>query len=491
MGRRRRGKGKAKPVAVEPAAPAAGEITVALEPARGTGNALQTIRTRSIGKYNPPPSAPWNFWQYGNTSGHNQHEARRFGPVQTCINIISQDLSRLPIRHLRVKPDGARELVLNKAPARVFRRPNSYQTKSDLLLFLAATLLSDGNAYAWAKRNERNEVESLWPFNPWSVYPYIVNQGEAAGDILYQISSSDALSLAQPDPDEGFWVPARDMLHIRLQTPRNPLLGESPLLAAYYPAITGMQVNEQSAKFFTNMSRPGGILRHPGELQEEALKRIKERWTEVTSGGNTGDTAVLSEGMEWQQLQMTAVDAEVAAIYALSERQIFQVFRVPPFLGGDLEKATFSNVESLTRFYLQSCLGFYVDHVEDSLTRFFNLPPDEHISFDLDQALLAGDFKERMDALGRGVQNGIFAPNEARARESLPPVEFGDEPRVQQQLVPLEFGYAQLAESAQGVAPAPAEPEPAPEPEPAAPDQDTTRGLRLVYGEKLRKSAFR
>ena len=143
---------------------------------------------------------------------------------------------------------------------------------------------------------------------------------------------------------------------------------------------------------------------------------------------------------------------------------------------------------------MQSCLGFYVDHVEEALTRFFRLPPDEKISFDLDQALLAGDFKERMDALGRGVQNGIFAPNEARARENLPPVEFGDEPRVQQQLVPLAFGVTQVAEEAQNVGAAtPAEPPPA---EPSAPEpedddvEDTERGLHLVVAEQLQKIAF-
>ena len=45
--------------------------------------------------------------------------------------------------------------------------------------------------------------------------------------------------------------------------------------------------------------------------------------------------------------------------------------------------------------------------------------------------------KDRIDALARGVQGGIFAPNEARNMEGLDKVHFGNEPRLQQQVVPI------------------------------------------------------
>ena len=466
---------------------------------------FRAIRTKGTRTHSITPSVswPWNWWQYGPTA-QQDHDYGTFGPIQTCINILSQDISRIPLTHVRESTDRSREMVFNAAPARLFRRPNSYQTRSDWLLYIMRALLSDGNSYSWAKRNGRGEVIALYPLPSWSVYPYIVPetaQGpDDEGTVVYQISQSPVLDIAKPNIEEGWWVRSKDILHVRLQTPKHPLIGESPLLAAKFPAITGSQINKSSASFFSNMSRPGGILRHPGELKEEAMKRIKERFKEITGQNSIGDVAVLSEGMEWQQLQMTAVDAEVAAIYTLSERQIFQIFRIPPFLGGDLEKATFSNVESLTRFYLQSCLGFYVDHLEEALTLFFGLPPDEKILFDLDQALLAGDLKERMEAYGKGVQNGILAPNEARRRENLPPVEFGDEPRVQQQLVPLSFGVVQVADAAAGVGAQPPGAPPAdtdpPTDDPNDADEpdtsgETERGLKLVYSEELKRVTFR
>jgi hypothetical protein len=50
---------------------------------------------------------------------------------------------------------------------------------------------------------------------------------------------------------------------------------------------------------------------------------------------------------------------------------------------------------------------------------------------------MRSDQKDRIDALVRGVQGGVFSPNEARNQEGYDDVPFGDEPRIQAQVVPL------------------------------------------------------
>jgi hypothetical protein len=74
---------------------------------------------------------------------------------------------------------------------------------------------------------------------------------------------------------------------------------------------------------------------------------------------------------------------------------------------------------------------------------------------------LRSSMKDRIAALAQGVQGGIYAPNEARAVEELPAVEFGEEPRVQQQVVPLSAAAAIPALPGPGGAPpaAPSEPD--------------------------------
>ena len=90
--------------------------------------------------------------------------------------------------------------------------------------------------------------------------------------------------------------------------------------------------------------------------------------------------------------------------------------------------------------WLASALGFALNHIEEAIGQKFGLKgqPDEYIELDT-EALLRSAFKERVDGYVRGVQGGVFAPNEARRAFSLPAAKDGNEPRVQQQLVPLSF----------------------------------------------------
>lgn len=406
----------------------------------------------------------------------NTDELFKFGPANACISILSQEMARIPIEHYRMKEDGTRELVTNKAPIRIFRKPNLFQSKSDFILYMMRALLTDGNAYAVAFRNERNEIAELLPVSPRNMWPYIVE-----GNIFYGFSDGVVQDIKMLE--NVTWFPQRDVLHLRMFCPRHPLIGESPITAAYYPALTGMEINKHNANFFHNMSRPSGVLRHPGTLNQQAMDRIKDKFMEITQRGHTGEPIVLQENMEWKPLTMTAVDAELVNSFRLTERQVAQVYRIPPFLLGDLEKATFQNVESLSRFFVSSSLGFYIDHWEEAFKLFFDLPPNETILFDIETALLRGDLKERMEAYAKGVQNGVLAPNEARKRENLPPREYGDEPRVQQQLVPLQYGMNMQPPSL----PAPAAPQ-AGDDEESEPSEEQMEAARIVALRAIKRA---
>jgi hypothetical protein len=97
-----------------------------------------------------------------------------------------------------------------------------------------------------------------------------------------------------------------------------------------------------------------------------------------------------------------------------------------------------TSTESLMNFWLATGLGFCLNHIEQSFDQLFGLAgePEEFTEFDTG-ALLRSARKDRIEALARGVQSGIYSPNEARASEDLDAVAFGDEPRTQAQVVPL------------------------------------------------------
>src|SRR4029077_6553673 len=114
--------------------------------------------------------------------------------------------------------------------------------------------------------------------------------------------------------------------------------------------------------------------------------------------------------------------------------------------------------ETVMAEWLASGLGWMINHIEQAFDSFVGLDMVaaglEWTEYDT-RVLLRSAFKDRIDGLVRGVQGGIYSPNEARALEGYAAAEDGDEPRVQQQVVPL---------SAWDKAPAtPVAPQPAPQ----------------------------
>jgi hypothetical protein len=104
--------------------------------------------------------------------------------------------------------------------------------------------------------------------------------------------------------------------------------------------------------------------------------------------------------------------------------------------------------------------------------------------------LLRSNQADRLDALTKGVQGGIYAPNEARQLENLPAVEFGDEPRVQQQVVPLSAAASIQPDKTSSTPPAPGPPAPPPASPPVPPkgnDDELRRQVRHILASANRR----
>jgi HK97 family phage portal protein len=220
------------------------------------------------------------------------------------------------------------------------------------------------------------------------------------------------------------------------------LLGEPPLTAAYLDVAASNSMVQQALSYTANQARPSGVLQTDMQLDEQQTKELRAAWDEQTKGIGAGGTPILSWGLKWQQVSTTSRDAQLAEMLQITDTRIATAYRVPPeLLGLSGQNGLQSSTEALMRFWVANGFGFCINHIETGMGQFFGLGgfPDEYLEFDT-AALERSNQKDRIDALARGVQGGIYSPNEARALEDLPAAEDGDEPRVQQQVVPLSFG---------------------------------------------------
>lgn len=374
-------------------------------------------------------------------------EQRGNAAVEACVSVITQTVASMPLQLWRRLPNGGHEVINTGPVAAVLRRPNRYQSRADFILNLLRSELFEGNGVAVAERTS-GTIVALHNVPSHYARPMIADDGS----VFYHFGSTQNYLLPEP-PVEQMW-PAEDVLHIRMQTPRHPLMGESPITAAAMAIQTGNAASGHMASFFSNMTRPSGYLTSPKAIKQEIADRLRAEWERAYQAGNSGRVAVLIDGIDWKPMSITSVDSQLLESYRMSVADVARVFRVPPVIIGEMGGATFSNTEALIRHWLATGLGFVLEHVELALDHLFALPPDQYIAFDI-ESLLRAEFATRIEGLVKGIQGGLFSPNEGRAREGLPAVEFGDEPRVQAQVVPLSFASLTTAAAATTPPPSP------------------------------------
>lgn len=391
-----------------------------------------------------------NWWQMGESV---QRLGEGSAMVEACIGAYAQTVAMCPGDHWRKLPNGGRERVITSALSRVMKRPNDYQSISDFLLNLTRRLYSDGEAFALCIRNSRFEIAEI----------HLMRWGSArlstTGEIFYDLSGNDVAELRF---DLSGPVPARDVLHVRLHTPRHPLRGESPILATLAErSLSGVALNQQVA-YYINQSKPSWVLETDMQLTPQQSQDLRARWEEQTTGANSGRTPILSSGLKAKASPITAADEHLVEMLKLSDQAIALAFRIPLQVLG-IGGTPFASTEALMASWKSSGLGFALNHIEEAFGLLFGLSgyPDEYLELDTD-ALMRSAFKDRIEALSLGVISGIYSPDEARDREDLPAARNGAgvEPRVQQQVVPLSYGMSMQP------------PSPAPAPQPDQPPSD-------------------
>lgn len=371
-----------------------------------------------------------NWWQMGYSP---QPYGEGSAMVEACVSAYAQTVAMCPGDHWRKLDNGGRERVMGSALSRVLRRPNDYQSISDFLMNLTRRLYLHGEAFAVAIRNDRNEISEL------HLMPNGTAQIAVDGSIFYYLGGNEVIErrydLSRP-------IPARDVLHVRLHTPRHPLKGVSPILATTLDlAMSGAALNQQIA-FYINQARPSFMLETAERLTADQTKDLRALWDSQTQGENAGGTPILTWGLKANAVSQTAEDGQLAEMLKMTEQNVALAFRMPLQVLG-LGGTTFSSTELLMQSWIASGLGFCLNHIEEAFGLLFRLKgvPDEYMELDT-RALLRSAYRERMEGLARGVISGIYSPDEARNSEDLPVVAggHGSMPRVQQQVVPLSYG---------------------------------------------------
>lgn len=346
-----------------------------------------------------------------------------FHAVFTCISLIASDISKMPLRLMRRDSNAIWKENNNGTPARIYRRPNAFQNRMQFFECWLNSKLCHGNTVVLKIRNTRGDITELRILDWNKVTPLVADDGS----VFYQINPDNMTGV-----EASVTVPAREVIHDRFNCLFHPLIGLSPIYAAGLAAMQGHHIQENSAHFFRNGSKPSGVIEVPGTITDENARKLKANWDTGYTGENAGKTGLLSNGAKYNPISMSADDAKVVEQLQMSEKIVCSTFHVPAYKAGVGDLPSYDNIEALEQQYYSQCLQTLIESIELLLDEAFELEDDAGTEFDV-SALLRMDSERRIKTLGEGVKNTILTPNEARRSENLPPVTGGDELYLQQQ----------------------------------------------------------
>lgn len=341
--------------------------------------------------------------------------ALRNGAVFACVRLISGPPATLPLHIKRRIDDRTREDASDSPLWRLLnRQPNRWQKPHQFKRMLMAHVLLRGNAVC-VKVMSRGEVIELIPLHPDRV----------------EITQSDDLTLNyRYQRQAGGYVDYKqhEVFHLYGLT-LNGYCGVTPITYARETIGLALAQEDYGAGTFRNGTRASGALKHKGKLGEEGQNFLKASLDEYRSGGSSeGKFLILEEDMTFERLGMTNVDSQWIDSRKLSRSDIAMFYGVPPSMIGDNSGSDSNWGTGLE----QKVNGFVTFTEEDYLTMW-----EEGITIDLNSdpaiyarynraALVKSDIKTRWEAYVKGLQWGVYSPNEIRALEDQNPREGGD-----------------------------------------------------------------
>ncbi len=365
----------------------------------------------------PPPG-----WVGVSSTGQsiNGDNANTVAAWKAAVQVISEDVASLPLHLYRInlyRINGkSRDKATDDPLYRLLHaQPNPELTSMAFREILQAHLLTWGNAYAEKELNGSGRVIGLWPLRPDRMEVYRDKAGRRA--YRYRIT----------DTERPTDIPAARVFHLA-GLGYDGLQGYSVLQQARETLGISLALREYGGRVLQNDARPGIYLKHPGKLSDPARKNLENSWDKEHGGfSNAGRTAVLEEGVDIGTVGFPPEDIQFLEAQKWQVTEVARWFRLSPHKIGDLERATFSNIEESNIDHATSTLRAWLVRWEQGLNKDVVMSPDLFAEHSLD-GFLRGKTLERFQAFALAIQNKAMTPNEWRAFENWNPVEWGDEP---------------------------------------------------------------
>ncbi len=353
--------------------------------------------------------------------------------VYACAMKTANAVAMIPWIVQRRNSDGVWERDDNTPLQRLLNKPNIAFTWRDCIEFYVLHLILTGNSIVTKVRGVNSEPVEIWPWNPAWISP-IPSTTEFISS--YEFTRVDGATKR---------ILAGDIIHMMFPDPDNLRWGQSPLQAAMKAIDTDREAATWQKVSLQNMAIPPGVFIFEKTVSKEQIKKAKELYKDqqrvklssvrkldqpkvelphaFAGPANARDHLFIGGGPKYQQLSLTPQELDYVESRKMSAVEVCAVLDVPPPFVGLLDRATYSNIDTLERTWWEHRNVPLAEGIVDTFN--MQLVPEftdeDDIRFALDttriQPLLSR-FKERVD-IGTGLFAMGYSRNEVNKRMDL------------------------------------------------------------------------
>lgn len=436
---------------------------------------LAGLLTGSLQAGTPGPTD--NFW-YGpvgtmTASGLriDAESAKKISAWYRGRDILATSLAMLPLHLYERLPDDA-----GASPARshplydvLHRKPNPHGSGDSFTWRRQAMfdLIDEGHAYDWIGVGRE---WSLRRIDPKLVTPELVTRGPNAGRQLFHVRDEASGQTTVYTQDEIFHREASDGKGI-LECARESL-GLARVTETY------------AGKIYGHGSLAAGTIEVPGAMTPESARAMALSFK--TSAGEWHLPRVLPQGAKYvPEDGLTPEKAQMLLSRKFSINDIARWLGLPPHMLGDLDRATFSNIEEQGAEFVTYSLGSWLSLWEFAINDQLILQPNRFYAEFTRDALSRGKLADRWAAHVEAVNAGIKTVDEVRRVENLNKRGGkADELREPQNITGKPRAESPLARAR-------AKPKAAPEPDDDEADDQAQAIAAAAAGRLLRKEVKR
>jgi HK97 family phage portal protein len=339
----------------------------------------------------------------------DQNTAFTSTTIMAAVTLLADSVAMMPLDLYREV--GNRYERLPKPLVLV--KPNAEQSMFDFVHQFIATLAVHGTCFVYAPRAGGQVVE-LRNIHPDRVTIKIDMDTNSStyGERTYMISGSNEVftseTLKQVD-----W----------LRFP-NQVRGLSPIDSLRQAIGTNIAIDRFLAQFYGDGATPSSVLETDSNLSAESAEILRQTWVDTLYKNRK--PAVLTGGLKWRSVTVSASDMDTINYREAIVRDISRAYRIPLHMingtGGDNQ--TYQNIESAGINFLRHTLLPWCKRLEDLISDL--LPRPQYVRFDVNEFARA-DQLTRVRAQQAMIMSGTLTPNEARQIEGREPYDGGDQ----------------------------------------------------------------